>query len=353
MTLSSIAVATGAFTAFVIALGLLTRWVPARRHPGALLPDGTRVEYPMNGLAVFLVAVLGFVGLALAGVIDGAWPVRNFWALFLAANLFSVVLSAWLWATGSERGQRGLVAGFWLGSELNPTALGVDLKVFSYRPSLIGLAILNASFAFEELARTGSVSLAMALFQAFTFIYLLLTFQFEHGMLSMFDVIEERFGFMLVWGDYALVPFFYCIPGWTLLTRPEPIAPWAAVALTALFCFGYWVFRGTNEQKSRFKANPTRLIWGKAPETVGGRLLVSGFWGIGRKLNYSGEILVYVAFAGTAGLSAPWPWLLPAWLFTLLLHRAHRDDQRCRKKYGALWEQYCARARFRMIPFVY
>jgi hypothetical protein len=32
------------------------------------------------------------------------------------------------------------------------------------------------------------------------------------------------------------------------------------------------------------------VIWGKPAETLGGRLLVSGFRGIGRKLNHTGEI---------------------------------------------------------------
>jgi delta14-sterol reductase len=193
----------------------------------------------------------------------------------------------------------------------------------------------------------------MWLFQAFWFFYLAMTFLFEHGMLSMFDVIEERFGFMLVFGDYGLVPFFYCIGGFAILTRPEPLGVGAAVAITLLFAFGYWVFRGANGQKNQFKADPSRPIWGKAPETVGGRLLVSGFWGIGRKLNYTGEILAYIAIALTAGFHSPWPYALPLWLLSLLLHRAHRDDKRCRAKYGALWEAYCARARFRMFPFIY
>jgi len=47
------------------------------------------------------------------------------------------------------------------------------------------------------------------------------------------------------------------------------------------------------------------------------------------------------------------PYLLPLWLMVLFPHRAWRDDQRCRAKYGEQWEAYCRRARFRMIPFLY
>ena len=35
------------------------------------------------------------------------------------------------------------------------------------------------------------------------------------------DVIAERFGWMLIWGDYVLVPFFYSLPGWFLVRNEE------------------------------------------------------------------------------------------------------------------------------------
>jgi len=80
---------------------------------------------------------------------------------------------------------------------------------------------------------------------------------------------------------------------------------------------------------------------------------VSGFWGIGRHLNYSGEICIYAAFALTTGFTSPIPYLLPAWLTVLLVHRAWRDERRCRERYGELWTHYTARARFRMVPYLY
>jgi delta14-sterol reductase len=177
-------------------------------------------------------------------------------------------------------------------------------------------------------------------------------FYYETGVLSMWDVIAEKFGFMLVWGDLVLVTFFYCIGGWTLLGAPA--MSWVGVgALFALHTLGLWIFRGANAQKDRFKRDRSVKIWGKDPETIGGRLLVSGWWGIGRKINYTGEIMVYLSFALCTGFSSLVPYLLPLWLCVLLPHRAWRDEQRCRAKYGALWDQYTARAKFRMIPFLY
>ena len=110
---------------------------------------------------------------------------------------------------------------------------------------------------------------------------------------------------------------------------------------------------GANRQKHRLRQNPDITIWGKRAETLDGRLLVSGFWGIGRHLNYTGEICVYVAFTLTTGFASWIPFLLPAWLTGLLLHRSRRDERRCRAKYGELWERYTQRARFAMLPYVY
>jgi len=86
---------------------------------------------------------------------------------------------------------------------------------------------------------------------------------------------------------------------------------------------------------------------------LGGRLLVSGWWGIGRHMNYTGEIMVYTSFALCTGLVSPWPYLLPLSLVILLTQRASRDDAKCSAKYGELWKEYCRVAKFRVIPFVY
>jgi delta14-sterol reductase len=172
-------------------------------------------------------------------------------------------------------------------------------------------------------------------------------------MLYTWDIVAEKFGFMLVWGDYAFVPFMYSIVGWYLVDQTTSIPIWAAALLALMFALGLWIFRGANQQKDEFKRDPRAKIWGKPAQTLGGKILVSGFWGIGRKLNYTGEIMVYASFTLLSGFTSFVPYLLPAWLVGLLVHRAWRDDKRCREKYGALWEQYCQRATFKMIPFVY
>jgi Delta14-sterol reductase len=111
-------------------------------------------------------------------------------------------------STADGQGPLAVLRDIWLGVELNPTWLGVDLKVFAYQPSLIGLGLLNAAFAYQQYATYGRLSTAMLLYQAFWALYLLSHYWYEDCVLTMWDVIAERFGFMLMWGDLVLVPFF-------------------------------------------------------------------------------------------------------------------------------------------------
>jgi protein-S-isoprenylcysteine O-methyltransferase Ste14 len=63
------------------------------------------------------------------------------------------------------------------------------------------------------------------------------------------------------------------------------------------------------------KQNPAAPIWGRSPHVVGSRLLASGFWGIGRKLNYTGEFLMYVSWTLMAGFQSAVPIWSPSGCF--------------------------------------
>lgn len=341
------------YLGFVGTLFVLRKVLPGPVRQGQPLRDGTRKSYRLNGFLMLCVLAV-IVG---AGNFSGLLPLvrvhQLFWPLLVVANVFSFAHTGWLFARGHKKSGKSVGHDLWFGPELNPELWGIDLKMFAYLPSLMGLWVLNLSFAAAQYAELGHLTTRMALYESFFTIYIFNYFQFEYGMLHTWDVIAENFGFMLVWGDYTVVPFFYCICGWYMLANVEPMPTVEVVALALLFASGFWLFRGSNEQKHQYKEDPARPIWGKTPQTVGGRLLVSGFWGIGRKLNYTGELMVYFSWTFCTGFHSLVPYLLPLWLVCLFTHRAWRDEQRCHAKYGPLWEEYCRKARFRMIPFVY
>jgi len=186
--------------------------------------------------------------------------------------------------------------------------------------------------------------------------YLLTHYVREDFMLWTFDIIEDHFGFMLVWGDMIYVPFLYSLCGWFVADNiNQPLSFIWIVTTFILHFVGHYTFRESNWQKFDLRKYGSQVtIWGKKVQLLEGRLLISGFWGIGRHLNYTGEIFVYLSIALCTGTTSLIPYILPLSLCILLAQRASRDDQRCRKKYGnSLWNKYCQIAKFRMIPFIY
>lgn len=348
---SSVIEATAILIAFIVAMFIGSKFLPGRRVELTDAEGGTR-SFRLNGVALLVVTLIVVGGAHALDWLDLGGIHARFFALFVVANVFAFLLSGYLYWRGKSV-ERASVQDFLLGRDLNPLFIGVDLKFFSYRPSLIALALFNVSFAVVQFETYGHLTRAMTLYQLFTLVYVFNYFQFEYGMVHTWDIVSERFGLMLVWGNYVLVPFFYCIGGWWLVHAQSDLSVGTAIGLVVLFIVGFWMFRGANEQKHRFKQESDVKIWGKPVETLDGRLLVSGFWGIGRHLNYTGEICVYLAFILTIGLESWIPYLLPAWLIGLLLHRSRRDDRRCREKYGELWDRYTERVRFSMVPYVY
>jgi delta14-sterol reductase len=196
------------------------------------------------------------------------------------------------------------------------------------------------------------VTLYLALFTFFLVEYLF----FERVHLYTYDFVAERVGFKLGWGCFVFYPFFYAVGLWTTADLPNPHWPAAAYAgIAALFVTGWILARGANLQKYHFKRDPTHKAFGfMAPEALDGRVLVSGFWGLSRHINYLGELLMSSALA--LSLSHPavlGPWLYPLYYVGLLVPRQLDDDRRCAQKYGPLWERYKQRVKWRIVPFVY
>jgi protein-S-isoprenylcysteine O-methyltransferase Ste14 len=111
-------------------------------------------------------------------------------------------------------------------------------------------------------------------------------------------------------------------------------------------------------QKYVFKRDPDAKFLGLiAPEALvegDNRLLVSGFWGAARHINYLGEVLMATGL--TLALGYPeriGPWLYPLFYVALLIPRQIDDNRRCAAKYGPLWQTYVARVPYRIVPGVF
>ena len=75
------------------------------------------------------------------------------------------------------------------------------------------------------------------------------------------------------------------------------------------------------------------------PTKRGTKLLISGWWGMARKINYTGDWLLGLAWCLPCG-SAVVPYFYAIYFAVLLVHRDLRDEEQCEKKYGADWAVY-------------
>jgi len=192
---------------FFAAQFLGARVLPGKRESGFPTPTGEVLSYKLNGLAAFLLTpiVLLVWCLAFGGSLT---PVlSHFWSLLIVANLLVAVVLTFLMIRGRAQRSDSLLRDLWFGRELNPSLLGVDLKMFFYQPSLIGLFVIVMAFAWRQHELYGSLTPQMILFVGFWWLYLLTHYIRESFMLSTWDILAEKFGFMLVWGDTVYVPF--------------------------------------------------------------------------------------------------------------------------------------------------
>ncbi len=188
------------------------------------------------------------------------------------------------------------------------------------------------------------------------FVFDYLTFEKVH--LYTYDFFAEKVGIKLGWGCLGFYPYFYSIVLWSTVNLPDPETPaWLLFFFSLIFMVGWMLARGANMQKYFFKNNPENSFLGIKPKTIsdGNKvLLVNGFWGMSKHINYLGEILMALGIALCVGhYGVLGVWLYPIYYLVLLLPRQRDDNRRCTAKYGKLWETYSKKVKYRIIPYLY
>lgn len=341
---------------FVLHVIVPGRWVAGYARDEV---SGDRLVYRLNGPRVLAIVVgLYFAGGAL-GLFSWDYLYVHRWECMASACALGLVFTAAVVAGAPRR--RGLAADLYLGRRADPQLLGgyVDAKMFLY---LVGAAALQLNLlsyaAHHVMAYPGDPSpgvlVHVGLFSFFLWEYLF----FEEVHLYTYDFVAERVGFKLGWGCLVFYPFFYAVGLGSAAALPNPGGAGLLPVWAGLFFVGWALARGANLQKFWFKTAPGRVAFGvlrpEAIEAGGRRVLVSGFWGLSRHINYLGEIVMATALTLCLGYPGEWaPWLYPLYYLALLVPRQIADDRRCAAKYGALWEEYRRRVRWRIVPGLY
>lgn len=336
--------------------------LPARWVTGYVTRPGTetKLRYRLNGIIVLGVVVLLWFLAGYFKWIPWDWFYTYRWEGLIGAIVFGLVFS-FAMVLPQPAVRSSFLADFYLGRALNLQWFGdkVDAKMWLYLVGAVMLEVNVLSFAAHHHMTFGSEAscglfLSAGLLTFFVVDYL----TFEEVHLYTYDLFAERVGFKLGWGCIAFYPFFYAIPLWATAALPDPGTSTPMLILYAIIFLGSWsISRGANLQKYYFKKDPARKFLGITPETISDgqkSLLVNGFWGLSRHINYLGEIGMATGIVLAVGYPAlPWPWLYPLYYSVLLLPRQLDDDKRCAAKYGALWNTYTQRVKYRIIPFIY
>jgi len=341
---------------------ILNAVLPGRNVTGYITKPGSaeKLQYHLNGIWVFFIVVTTWWWLDYKHIISWDWLYTHRWQSLTGAIIFGLLFSIAI-VLPNKPVKKSFLADLYSGRLQNAQLWNgrIDAKMWLYLAGAVMLELNALSFCayhYEAYGLNSSYDICLCTGLLSFFLVDYLTFEEVH--LYTYDLFAERVGFKLGWGCIAFYPFFYAIPLWSTVDLPGANSSLGWMLLAAFVFFAGWsLSRGANLQKYYFKKDPAKPFLGIIPETISDEkhaLLVNGFWGMSRHINYLGEILMATALVLSTGYpQLVWPWLYPLYYVVLLFPRQKDDDKRCALKYGALWNRYRERVPYKIIPFIH
>ena len=391
-----------AYYAFSLALQVV---LPGHEVEGIELSSGGKLKYKFNAFNSALVTLgIAATGTALQGVDFPLWSFiwENYVQLITANIGIASLLASYVYVRSFsvKKGnslQRELAAGghsgnviydWFIGRELNPRVdlplVGtLDIKAFcELRPGMLGWVLLNMAFIAHQYKLYNTISDSILLITAFQALYVFDALYMESAILTTIDITTDGFGFMLAFGDLVWLPFIYSMQARYLAVHPVHLGAEGILGVLAVQAFGYWIFRGANNEKNRFRTDPNdpQIAHLEYMETKSGsRLLTTGWWGTARHINYLGDWIMSWSYCLPTGLAGyvidrksslslgrdaviqdeakgwgmAFTYFYIVYFAILLIHREMRDEEKCLRKYGEDWEEYRKKVPYRILPYVY
>ena len=406
---------------------LLYAFLPATEVEGVKLTSGGRLKYKLNGTSSWYLAAgtrlttavfvgcMAILAVAVGGTLKkGAdfvlWTyIDDNYLHIVSANImvaFALATFVYIHSFGYKPGNpesRELAPGgatgnmiydWFIGRELNPRVtlpiIGeLDIKEFcELRPGLLGWSLINFAWVAKQYRNYGFVTDSIVFVSGVQFLYMVDGWYNEAAVLTTMDLTTDGFGFMLAFGDLGWLPFVYTTTARYLSIYPHSLGPIGSVGLLVLLSTGLYIFRASNSQKDTFRRNPDdpSVAHLECIQTKRGtKLLVTGWWGVARHINYLGDWIQATSYclpsgmagylilaAGTEaegsvkmadgrevvqGAAKGWGMVFTffymVYMGVLLFHRDLRDDEMCFLKYGDDWLEYKRRVKYRIIPYIY
>lgn len=362
-------------------IGLLIGWAltfqkfSRSRFDGPKTNFGFTPRYAANGFAYFWTTIVAFLTLNVISPDLSETIVLNLPELL--GNLASVafLLCLYLWWKGKYRpscrpienpDDKPVVFEFYRGMELHPRLLDVDVKqLTNCRVGLMLWQILIVAFLIVGHQRTGfnAGHVVNVLLQS---VYLAKFYWWETGYFNTLDITMDRAGFYICWGCLAFLPIGYTYSTYYFIRHPPTVSSPTAVFICLIGLASVYLNYEVDRQKEHFRKTSGKCkIFGRDAafmeveyrDSSGAvrksKLLLSGFWGTARHLNYVFEMMAALAWNLPGWGLGPLPFLYNVYLFVLLTHRVFRDEDKCLEKYGQAWRKYCKAVPYRLIPYVF
>jgi len=249
-----------------------------------------------------------------------------------------------------NRNTGNLIVNFFNGYELNPFFARLDLKLQTFRFSMIGLAVLNVLLIINSMAvNNGHINLGVALTAYLQVAYALDSMYYEECYFFSFDAMSSKFGFALVSYHHSF-PFLATFVTRYLAFKNPTIEWYCLVAIGAMNLIGYAIFRKTETQ-----------LCDAAKDAKSGviKLLheARGLWSFVRHPNYLGQILIQLSWVLLAACTTDMTNLMmiyfPVFTILMILCRCSEQNKQNEKKYGTAWIKYCERVPSNLIPKVF
>jgi len=355
-------------------------------------PGGIIYKYNINGFQAWLISMALFIG----GVNKDYFPATiiydNWENILLVMSLISYVIATYAYIRAflfpnnirDCKFTTSIIYNYFMGIELNPRTFYLDWKLFlNGRPGIIGWSLINLSFAAAQYELYGYITNSMILVNFLQLLYIGFFFYRESWYINTLDISHDHFGWMFAFGDLVWLPAMYTLQALYLTQHPTQLSLPYFLFVLFLGIIGFYIFASSNNEKDRFRATVKTLnkidiefVHENVPEetiimmsgkpvdallcpykTNDGKshvsyLLLSGWWGLCRHINYTGDIILSLAYSLACGIDHPFPYFYVIYLTILLLHRTFRDETKCLEKYSLGWKHYCQRVRYRFIPYV-
>ncbi|CAH2084923.1 unnamed protein product [Euphydryas editha] len=242
----------------------------------------------------------------------------------------------------------------WLARMSNICALVFAILIFKHGFSIQLTEIDNLALnKFTEIISKIKLKPTILVYSMMQIVYALYFIIGEKKIVSTFYWQSEGLGYLQIVSS-ILYPYFFTSISKYVADTDLQLSSNILIAASVLYSLGLTIMLISNNIKYEFRKNPlqpslTQL--NSMPTFLGKKLLVANLWGILRHPNYTGDIMIHLALAlpgvFTRNIVAAAPALITIFMF---IHRAWRDHNRCRRRYGAAWQRYCKRVPSVLIP---